>query len=89
MYVSNFYTGDISIIDNNTNKVIHTIQVNGSPNVLEYNPSNGNMYVGNLDQILVVDSNTNKVIHTIDAGDSPKFLKYNPSNGNMYIGNLG
>ena len=47
IYVSNFNSGDISVIDSGTNKVIHTILVNSSPNALEYNPSNGNIYVTN------------------------------------------
>ena len=60
---------------------------------LEYNPSNGNIYVASISnsdgsgKVFVIDSDTNKVIHTIDAGDSPQDMKYNPSNGNIYVTN--
>ena len=80
----------VLVIDNATNKLIHTIGVGKSPSFVEYNPSNGNMYVSNSGSgdISVIDSNTNKVIHTIQVGSSsdpsPDALKYNPSNGNMY-----
>ena len=89
MYVANFNSGDISVIDSATNKVISTIQVGSSPNALEYNPSNGNMYVANSESgdISVIDSATNKVISTVETGDNLQNLVYNPSNGNIYVAN--
>ena len=93
IYVSNSDSGDISVIDSDTNKVIHTIDAGDSPQGLEYNPSNGNIYVASISnsdgsgKVFVIDSDTNKVIHTIDAGDSPQDMKYNPSNGNIYVTN--
>ncbi len=43
-----------------------TIKVGESPQNMEYNPSNGNIYVSNFNSgdISVIDSGTNKVIHT-------------------------
>jgi YVTN family beta-propeller protein len=95
MYVANSESGDISVIDSNTNKVVHTIQAsndsNASPDALAFNPTNGNIYgtsTSNSDDgsgnIIVIDNSTNKVIRTIDAGDNMHNLVYNPSNGNMY-----
>jgi YVTN family beta-propeller protein len=39
--------GYVSVLDNVTNKVIHTVSVGDSPSFTQYNPSNGNIYVGN------------------------------------------
>jgi YVTN family beta-propeller protein len=47
IYVSNSNSGDISVIDSDTNKVIHTIDAGESPQNMKYNPSNGNIYVTN------------------------------------------
>ena len=43
IYVSNSDSGDVSVIDSGTNKVIHTIDAGDSPQFLKYNPSNGNI----------------------------------------------
>ena len=43
IYVSNFNSGDVSVMDSGTNKVIHTIDAGDSPQFLKYNPSNGNI----------------------------------------------
>ena len=67
--------------------VIKTIPVGGSPYVLEYNPSNKSIYVGNYFSysVSVIDQYTNKVIKTIDVGDAPIDLIFNPRNGYIYV----
>jgi len=49
--------GYVLVLDNVTNKVIHTIRVGDYPSFSQYNPSNGNMYVGNEDSnsVSVID----------------------------------
>jgi len=44
-----------------------TIKVGESPQIIKYNPSNGDIYVANFGSgdISVIDSDTNKVISTI------------------------
>ena len=43
IYVSNSDSGDVSVMDSGSNKVIHTIDAGDSPQFLKYNPSNGNI----------------------------------------------
>src|SRR5690349_298754 len=93
IYTANFDSGDISVIDSSTNKVITTTVTDGNVQDLVYNPSNGNIYatsISNSDgngKVLVIDSSTNKVISTFNVGDDPQDIKYNPSNGNIYVAN--
>jgi len=47
IYVSNSDSGDVSVMDSGSNKVIHTIDAGDSPQFLKYNLSNGNIYVTN------------------------------------------
>jgi YVTN family beta-propeller protein len=54
--------GKVVVIDNATNKVIHTIGVGKGPSFLKYNPSNGNIYVANEnsnDVSLIITTKTN------------------------------
>jgi YVTN family beta-propeller protein len=70
--------------------VIETIDVDDNPVMLEFNPSNNNMYVTHYNTsaiVSVIDSTSNVVVETIDVGDGPIALEFNPSNNNMYVAN--
>ncbi len=58
---------------------------------MEYNPSNGDIYIGreSTNNVSVIDSSPNMVIITIKVGDFPYSLEYNPSNENIYAANEG
>ena len=73
IYIINVGSGDISVIDGDTNAVVTTIDVGDSPRVIEYNPSNGDVYVTNQGSgdVSVIDSDTNSVVTTIDVGQGP------------------
>src|SRR6185312_6235989 len=86
-------SGNVIVIDNNTNKVIRTIDGGDNMHNLVYNPSDGNMYgtsISNSDgsgKVFVLDSDTDKVLQVVDVGDNPVDIKYNPSNGDIYVVN--
>ncbi len=64
IYVSNFNSGDVSVMDSGTNKVIHTIDAGDSPQFLKYNLSNVNIYVTNEDSDNVSLITTNETNST-------------------------
>ena len=47
LYVSNYASDSVSVIDSDTNRVIATITVGSSPYGLAYNPNNQYIYVAN------------------------------------------
>jgi DNA-binding beta-propeller fold protein YncE len=57
------------------------------PYDLEYNPSNGYIYVAHFPsgEITVISGIT--VIKSLDAGSTANKLEYNPSNKHMYVAN--
>ncbi|MDN5844681.1 MAG: PKD domain-containing protein [Candidatus Nitrosocosmicus sp.] len=78
-----------------TDSVISTIDVIETPSAIEYNPSNGDIYVAShiedeydLGHVFVIDGSTNTVIKTIEGGAWPDDLEYNPSNENIYVANF-
>jgi YVTN family beta-propeller protein len=47
MYVADFNSGNVSVIDSSSNTIGETIPVGQGPVALEFNPENDNMYVAN------------------------------------------
>ncbi|HEY7080890.1 MAG TPA: YncE family protein, partial [Nitrososphaeraceae archaeon] len=47
MYVTNFGSNTVSVIDTTTNTVVATITVGSAPQFIAFNPNNGHMYVTN------------------------------------------
>ena len=45
MYVADFNSGNIAVIDSSNNTIVDSIAVGQGPVALEYNPDNHNMYV--------------------------------------------
>lgn len=87
----------ITIISNNissiervwADEVIATIKVGERPNAIQYNPSNGYIYVANSESnsVSVIDSSTHEVIKTIDVEEYPWALGYNPDSNYVYVSN--
>jgi YVTN family beta-propeller protein len=102
VYITNFYSNSISVLDEATNNVITTIplETNTYPAGIAYNPENGNLYVSNYyaagssltgltpGSVFVIDGSNNTVIDTIEVGASPLAIEYNPDNGNLYVTNF-
>lgn len=64
-----------------------TIPFGDFPHAPEFNPSNNNIYLANLDadDVTVVKTATNTVVDTIPVGDFPRILEYSPGNNNIYV----
>lgn len=71
VYVTNFRSNNVSVIDTNTNTITDTIDVGTGPRGIA--GTGTTLYVENFDDgtISVIDTNTNTVTKTIDVGSSP------------------
>jgi YVTN family beta-propeller protein len=92
MYVANFYSNTVSVIDENTNNVIVTIPLgsNTSPADVAFDSANGNIYVTNYNAgtVSVINGDTNRVIGVIAGLRQGVFAAaFNSANGNVYVTN--
>jgi YVTN family beta-propeller protein len=71
IYTANFDSGDISVIDSSTNKVISTFNVGDDPQDIKYNPSNGNIYVANenSDNVSLITTTTTATTTAMNSTD--------------------
>ena len=92
MYVANFYSNTVSVIDGNSNNVIATIPFasNTSPVDIAFDSANGNLYVTNYSTgtVSVINGNTNRVTGVISGFRQGVFaIAFNSANGNLYVTN--
>ncbi|MBE0343801.1 YncE family protein, partial [Paenibacillus sp. 28ISP30-2] len=90
IFVANFNSNDVSVIDGATNTVIATIPVGVNPAGVGVNPFTNRIYVGNLnsDDVSVIDGITDTVITTIPAGDGASSVGVNTATNAIYIANF-
>ncbi|BDH09222.1 IPT/TIG domain-containing protein [Streptomyces hygroscopicus] len=88
LYVINFGSANVSVINSTTNTVITTVPTGNSPSSVAVAP-NGNVYVANQSSanVTVINSTTNTVITTVPTGTNPFAVAVAP-NGNVYVTNV-
>jgi len=89
VYVANYRSNTVSVINGATNKVIASIAVGSGPNGAAYDSSNGYLYVTNYNSnsVSVINGATNMVIASIAVGSDPVGVAYDSSNGYVYVAN--
>jgi YVTN family beta-propeller protein len=87
LYVANFNSANVSIIDTSTNTIEDTITVGEGPIALAFNPSDDNLYVADFvsGNVSIIDTSTNTIEDTITVGEGPIALAFNPSDDNLYV----
>ena len=98
MYVGNYGSDTLSVIDTNNNTVEQTISVGRGPSGIAYDPVDKRMYVAiyGVDEgpksepvldnkVLVIDTSTNRVEHIIPVGYGPQFIAYDQIHKRMYV----
>lgn len=90
IYVTNFGSNTVSVINSASDKVITTIHVGTNPIGVAFNPKNNYVYVTNTNSgsVSVIDSFSNKFVKNISVGPRPYLLAYDPANANMYVVNI-
>jgi len=92
VYVSNFDSGNVSVIDASTNMVIATIAVGGGPVGVAVSPDGTTVYVvsNNTDSVFVIDTATNMVVgDSIPVGSTPENIVITPDGSTAYVTNFG
>lgn len=87
VYVPNFGTGDVSVIDGVSNTVIATIPVGPSPGSVGVNPVTNRIYVTDvLGTIWVIDGATNTVIHSFSGISGESYgVAVNSATNRIYV----
>jgi YVTN family beta-propeller protein len=84
VYVTNYRSGSVSVIDGNTNKVLDNITGNGIK-IKAINEAKNVLYViSNSNFISVIDGNTNKVLDNIELEQQPFDISID-ENTNMVV----
>src|SRR6267143_1580906 len=97
VYVANYESNTVSVIDGRSNRITHTIPVGVNPNQVAHDPANQEIYVSDSGSTTVsaISSTDNKVVATIatdpvtpSSGEyGPFWLAFNPTNNEMYVTN--
>ena len=76
IYVANYGSDTVSVIDSTTNAVIKNITVGDGPFFIHVPPFGNNIYVTNIgsNTVSVINSTTNTVVKNITVGDGPFFI---------------
>jgi len=92
VYVTATYpvnTPRVAVIDGDSNTVIATVPVGGSPRGVAVNPTTSRVYVTGRDSasVTAIDGTTNTVMATIPVGLMPQGVAVNPTTNLIYVAN--
>jgi len=87
VYVTEWYTDTVAVIDTSTDTVIHHIPVGDGPMGIAANPAETRVYVGlaGSNSVAVIDTTTDTVITAVEIGSSPSGLAYNGVLHRIYV----
>jgi len=89
VYVSNWDSNSVSVIDGATNAVVATPAVGTNPFAIAVNPATNMVYVANYgsNSVSVINGATNAVVATPVVGTNPYVLAMNPVTNMVYVAN--
>jgi YVTN family beta-propeller protein len=97
VYVSNYSSDNVSVIDGIKDSVIATIVVGDGPTAIFHNPAGNKIYCSNVGApgpdspdectVSIIDAATNKVIKTLTTGDEPTSFCYASNSKRVYWAN--
>ncbi|WP_336054342.1 IPT/TIG domain-containing protein [Streptomyces sp. CA2R101] len=91
VYVSNFGSSSLSVIDTTTRSVITTIEVTNGPWGVEVAPDGLRAYVAcfGTDSVAVIDTTTHSVTDTLSGLNKPIGLAVSPDGSRLYVASRG
>jgi YVTN family beta-propeller protein len=89
IYVANFYSNTVSVINTTDNTVIQNIPVGEGPEYISGDPSSSAIYVANFysNTVSVINTTDNTVIQNIPVGEGPESIYSDPRSGTLYVAN--
>ncbi len=92
IYISDYGSAQISVLNASTKKLLTTIPLEASavPFGVTYVPTLKEIFVGDYgdNQLLVIDTSTNKIVKNISI-TAPTFMAYDPKNGMLFVSEFG
>ncbi|MFJ4131681.1 hypothetical protein [Pseudomonas cyclaminis] len=89
LYVANFGSNTVSVIDTATRKVIHTISLAAVPRGIAIHPNGQTLYVSvEMNSTLVIETENFQAIKTI-GGYKCSAMSLNPTGSRLYVGSYG
>ncbi len=91
VYVGNFNTSSVSVLDENTGAILATYATGGTrTNQVGVNPTTGRLYTTNRDSnsVSVLNATTGTQITQISVGSQPYGIAVNPNNNRVYAANF-
>jgi YVTN family beta-propeller protein len=89
VYVANFGSNSVSIVDTMAFEVVGTVFVDSGPFALALSPDGATLYVStNQNTVSVVDTATRTKIGSIPVGNHPQGLSVTPDGAWLYVANL-
>jgi len=87
MYVTNYSSNTVSVINTSTNTVVNTITVGTRPYGVAITPNGLYAYVANAGSgtVSVINTSTNTVVNTISVGASPLGVAITPNGQYVYV----
>ncbi len=90
LYVANYKSHSVSVIDTGTQKVVSTIDVvNNQPRAFAQTGSKLFVACSGEDQVVVIDMDSNTVIQNIQAENRPFNLLFNQNKTLLFVANFG
>jgi YVTN family beta-propeller protein len=91
IYVANYRSGTVSVIDGKTNSNATNIQIGAEPIAIAVNAKTNKIYVANNGSgtVSVINGETNRVIPEIKVGIYPRDIGINPVTNKIYVANYG
>lgn len=92
LFVTNFNSSSVSIINGTTNDFAHyALSVGSAPYGIAYDPVNHNVYVtcSGSNSIVEIDAGNDTVVSTISGFNVPEGIAYDHANRDIYVANSG
>jgi YVTN family beta-propeller protein len=91
IYVSNYGSGQVSVLNPSTDQVVASLALGGSPYDMAFDPEDGDMYItlSNSTAVAVIDGANNTLVSEVVTAVFPSGITYDPVNGDVYIADSG
>jgi len=91
LYVTNFYSGNVSVIFGSNNTSIGSVPIDSNPWGVAYDKANGDIYVSDYwsKNVSVISAANNTVVASIPVGIEPMGLAVDEKSGFVYVADSG
>ncbi len=88
--IARYGAGQVAVVSEATNKVIHTIGVGSGPYELAYDSSTHTVYLSDslAAQVTAINSTTFHVVATVTVGSQPEGITYDPADHALLVANF-